>query len=275
MAAINWKTGISGNWSQASNWSTGNVPGIGDNVTVDATGSYAVTVDGFNNPVSSLAFNAPTARIAIASSRSLQVEEVMMITGGTIDGPGDFFTGGVVSITGQPLTLGGGLIWDTYAPRLLTTSDVNISSAINIGDAAGLTATIRNRGTFNLTTDSAGIGLNLVVGSLGIANFDNGFGGTLAKTGGTGTSHFFANYTDISNINIGSGAVVISTGTLEFDGSNNFGGTISGGGTVAFGSGSSQFRVNPTVSNFLIGGGSVTFSNTLNTLETSRKRAGC
>jgi hypothetical protein len=75
---------------------------------------------------------------------------------------------------------------------------------------------------------AAGIGLNSVnvSGSLkpGIANFDNY--GTLAKTGGTGTSHFAANYTATS------GKVSVSTGTLEFDGLNNTfsSGTISGTG---------------------------------------------
>ncbi|MGB9645433.1 MAG: hypothetical protein WCB44_09980, partial [Stellaceae bacterium] len=109
------------------------------------------------------------------------------------------------------------------------------------------------------TTDTAGIGLNTVnVGGspqLGSGDFING--GTLAKIGGTGTSHFSASYS-------GQGTVSVSTGTLEFDGpSNTFIGTLSGTGTVAFGAGSSQFSINPTIANFLIDGGAVTFSNTL------------
>ena len=200
MAVISWKTGVSGNWSQPSNWSSNTVPGIGDDVTIDAVGSYTVTADGFpsgsNNFANSLTINAPTATLAIASLRSLEVEGMLLITSGTIDGPGELFTGGLVNISGQPLTLGGGLVWDTRSAQNLTKANVNLSVPINVGDAAGLSATILDEGTFSLTTDAAGIGLNLVAGSLGTATFNNGNGGTLAKTGGTGTSHFYANYTD-------------------------------------------------------------------------------
>jgi hypothetical protein len=101
----------------------------------------------------------------------------------------------------------------------------------------------------------------------------------LKKTGGTGTSNFFANYSDLSNINRAPGTVLISTGTLEFDGSSNtFNGAISGAGTLAFDDGISFISVNPTISNFLIDGGSVSFSNTLtyagNFLETGGSLAG-
>ena len=93
----------------------------------------------------------------------------------------------------------------------------------------------------------------------GIGNFENY--GTLAKTGGTGTSHVSASYT--SEVD---STTSVSTGTLEFDGpSNSFPyGTISGTGTIAFGAGNTQFDVNPTIANFLIDGGAVSFSNTLN-----------
>jgi hypothetical protein len=120
---------------------------------------------------------------------------------------------------------------------------VNDAGTINIGDAAGLNATIQNFGTFNLTSDSAGISLNSVnVGGslqLGIGNFENS--GTLAKTGGTGTSHIYASYSTTS------GKISVSMGTLEFDGpSNSFSsGTISGTGTITFGAGSSQFNLTP------------------------------
>ena len=113
---------------------------------------------------------------------------------------------------------------------------------LNIGDAAGLTATIMNSGAFSLTTDTAGIGLSTVnVGGssqLGIGNFENF--GTLAKTDGTGTTTSPRGYS-------GAGTVSDSTGTLEFDGPiNTFnGGTLSGTGTVVFGAGSSHFNTNP------------------------------
>ncbi len=261
MSSISWLAGSSGNWSQASNWSTDTVPESGDNVTINAIGTYTVTVDGFD-PVNILVFDAPAATIAVASSYLLEVSGAT-IAGGKIDGPGRLWTGGVTSVTGQPLTIGGGLVWTNNASNSSNAGTVNDSVAINVGDAAGLAATIQDNGVFNLTTDAAGLALGQVNigGTLqsGDASFNVGQGGTLAKTGGAGTSYVFANVSEayLSTISV-------SDGTLEFDGSNNsFSGNISGTGTIAFGAGTEQVVVTPTVSNLLIDGGSVSFSGNL------------
>jgi hypothetical protein len=77
MAVISWKTGVSGNWSQPSNWSSNTVPGIGDDVTIDAVSCYTVTADGFPNSSNNFAnptINAPTATLSIASLRLLEVD---------------------------------------------------------------------------------------------------------------------------------------------------------------------------------------------------------
>src|SRR5277367_1773879 len=44
MSAVSWKSGVSGDWSQAADWSTGLVPGAGDDVTISIAGTYVVTV---------------------------------------------------------------------------------------------------------------------------------------------------------------------------------------------------------------------------------------
>src|SRR6266480_3939388 len=246
MAAIRWASGISGNWSQASNWSSQTVPTGNDDVSIDAAGSYTVNVD-TNFNVNSLVFNAPAAIVNVTAARSLNVFHGATIGGGTIDGPGGFSIRDVSMITaGPPLILGGGLTLSVFG-------SVSLNGAVNVGDAAGPTATIVNNGgtTFNLISDAAQIGVN----SSGRANFQNS--GTLAKTGGTGTSHISASFT-------GGGIVAVTTGTLEFDGpSNTLSGTISGTGTIAFGAGNTQLQVNPTVSNLLVDGGSVSFTPTL------------
>jgi hypothetical protein len=254
-AAIFWNTGASGNWSVATNWSPNTVPNnTNDDVTINAAGTYTVTVD-VGTDVGSFVFDAPTATISIPTNDFINMFGAATITGGTIDGPGMLFIASGTITSGPPVTLGGGLNF-----RISNGITVNDAGLIDIGDAAGLTATIMNSGAFNLTTDTAGIGLNTVnVGGssqLGIGNLENS--GTLAKTGGTGTSHISASYS-------GQGTVSVSTGTLEFDGPiNTFNfGTLSGTGMVAFGAGSSQFNTNPTIANFLIDGGTVSFSNTL------------
>jgi hypothetical protein len=45
MAVVRW-AGSSGNWSLATNWSGGIVPSVVDDVTIDASGSYTVNVNG-------------------------------------------------------------------------------------------------------------------------------------------------------------------------------------------------------------------------------------
>lgn len=42
MAAIRWKSGVSGNFSDASNWSTATVPGSSDDALINASGTYTV-----------------------------------------------------------------------------------------------------------------------------------------------------------------------------------------------------------------------------------------
>jgi hypothetical protein len=138
-------------------------------------------------------FDAPTATISIPAADFIDLFGAATVTGGTIDGPGQFIASGTIT-SGPPLTLGGGL-----TRRISNGLTVHDAAMINIGDAAGSTATITNFGgaSFNLTTHSEGIGVNTVnVGGSqqqGSANFNNA--GTLEKTGGTGTSHFSASYT--------------------------------------------------------------------------------
>lgn len=43
MTAIHWKSGISGNFDDGFNWSTGAVPSASDDALIDATGTYVVT----------------------------------------------------------------------------------------------------------------------------------------------------------------------------------------------------------------------------------------
>lgn len=44
MTAIHWKSGISGNFDDGFNWSTGGVPSASDDALIDATGTYAVEI---------------------------------------------------------------------------------------------------------------------------------------------------------------------------------------------------------------------------------------
>jgi hypothetical protein len=89
LAAIKWGSGISGNWSVGSNWSTGTVPASSDDVTIDAAGSYTINVNGGFH-VSTLVYDAATATINIPTGDVLVADNGATITGGEIDGPGQF-----------------------------------------------------------------------------------------------------------------------------------------------------------------------------------------
>jgi hypothetical protein len=133
MAAISWKIGSSGNWSQASNWTSGTVPGFGDDVTINAAGTYTVTVDG-SDGANTLVFNASGATLSLPSGRLLQVSGGTL-SAGTIDGSGRLVNAGVTSVTsGQSLTLGGGLTWFNYYTGSSAPGTVNDAGAINVGD---------------------------------------------------------------------------------------------------------------------------------------------
>jgi hypothetical protein len=123
------------NWDQqelslASNWTSGTVPNGNDDVTINATGAYTVTVNG-GEEANSLTFNAPNAIINFAVSSNFLLASGGTIADGTIDRRGtlDSYTSSVWSITsGTPLTLGGGLNWTIYG--LATVNDAGV---VNVG----------------------------------------------------------------------------------------------------------------------------------------------
>jgi hypothetical protein len=184
-------------------------------------------------------------------------------TGPEIDGPGTISTLGTTNILSTyanaytALTLGGGVTW-TFGT---STTD---AGQIVVGDGYGLTASFGNAAglTFSLTTDSAGIvngqsrnTQNQTV--YGSSTFSNA--GTLAKTGGTGTSHIYSLFTN-------TGAVTAATGTIEFDGGGSFGGSLTGAGQIAFGAGTATFASSVVLStaSLLFDGANASFVGLLN-----------
>ena len=111
--------GASGDWSTASDWSTGTVPGPSDKAVIAAPGSYTVTVSA-SEAVGSVLLNDPGAILDIHSG-TLAVSGPMVVRSGTLEivGPGfpDFDEGGVLTLDrtldikfGGTLFLDGGTI---------------------------------------------------------------------------------------------------------------------------------------------------------------------
>ncbi len=102
MAAISWKSPVSGNWTVAADWSTGAVPTSTDDVTIAAPGSYTVTVSsngvivhpigglqadaipfGVPDEANSLTFDAPQATLQ-ENAGTLDVAGALTVSAGSV-----------------------------------------------------------------------------------------------------------------------------------------------------------------------------------------------
>ena len=104
MANISWKRGISGQFSDAQDWSSNSVPTPNDNVAINARGTYTVTVSA-NETIRSLT-TISTATLAITGGHRLTVTNGTTGAGasaGTISiaDSGALETGGTFQNTGK------------------------------------------------------------------------------------------------------------------------------------------------------------------------------
>ena len=274
MGSISWKNGIGGDWSIASDWSSGTVPTGSDDVTINATGAYIITV--------STAEGAHTLDLAAAGATllvgapldvggaaaltrgvvSIAAGQTLTLSGATsfgingnygpsVEGPGTLLTSGAVSLVAQTggdftdLYVGDGAAWTNSA----TVTDAGlIQFGVKVNDSASFTN--QASGVFDLTTDNADITADT---SGDTATFDNA--GVLEKTGGTGVSRIAAAVTN-------TGTILAASGTLEFDGGGNFGGTVetSGSGVIGFADGNFTLAAAAITADLLVEGGTVDIS---------------
>ncbi|HEY1708601.1 MAG TPA: autotransporter-associated beta strand repeat-containing protein [Rhizomicrobium sp.] len=80
MATVSWKTGVNGNWDDASRWDTGHKPGTNATVNVDAIGTYTLTVSAAET-ANSLLFNASGATLQEQAVGSLTLNDFNMDAG--------------------------------------------------------------------------------------------------------------------------------------------------------------------------------------------------
>jgi hypothetical protein len=227
MASITWN-GVTGNWSVAGNWSSNTVPGAGDDVTIDAAGSYNLTVD-VAESAHSLALSAASATLEVAAN--LTVSDGLTQTGGTIEvDAGKTLAASAVSINAGTLTkTTGSGVGDVNAP-VTSSGTVTCTSGTLALDAGG-----------TLDGSLGGTGGGIVWLNNGaafstdgtVAVVDAGNNDDLAVTNG-------ATWTDGGVINAagrlvlgnsgGSGELFIAAGNKRFDFTTNDGSIIDGGG---------------------------------------------
>ena len=226
-------------WGASSaNWSTG-FPGSNNDVVINTAAVQTIIYSSIDNAtVHSLTVgndvfemtggglvitkNASFANGFTQTSGTLQaggtvtVKGAAALTGGNTEGTTKLVFAGTVTLGSY--TLGG-------ATSLSNSKTTNLTNGINLGDANGVNATINNLkgGVFNIGGD---FGIN----GQATAQFKNA--GTFEKTGGTNNSFINVNFAD-------TGAIIVTSGTLYFDGSftDSFtGAKISGGGQFYLGS---------------------------------------
>ena len=154
VTAINWKSGINGDWSTAADWAGGKVPGAADDVTIAAAGSYTVTIY-YTQRANSLTLNAANAKVV--DSGQLTLGTTLSVAAGTftLSGGGDI-VGGTISTSGSGsfLSTGGTLSGVTYQGALtLGASSSLFLQGSNVFVGAGGTGA----GTINMSGTNANL----------------------------------------------------------------------------------------------------------------------
>jgi hypothetical protein len=157
-AETSWKSGVSGLWSTASDWSTGTVPTARDVVTIDAAGTYTVT-DNWASAASLLTLDAPGATfdddsLVTLGSLALEAGSFALQTGGALAGATITADGGTFAADGgtvDGVTHEGTLDMSGANARLTIENGISLTGLDGVG--AG---TIKLNGSgASLTVDGA------------------------------------------------------------------------------------------------------------------------
>jgi hypothetical protein len=250
MTTFIWKTGSSGDWGVADNWtaSPSGFPNASDAVvSIDASGTYTVTIPGGDSyTAGSVTLDSSGAVLDVAGT--LTLDGTLTATLGAFDLSGELI-GGTVAATGGTLTIENGATLDgvTWQAPLTLASGVGlyVTNGLTVQTAAGATP-----GSIDMTAGGSSIfvlgsetldNATLNFGSIGgnaLSN-DDSSGGTLTlgnlftidQSGGDDTlSNTFANDTiaNAGSIDVTGGELTVSGGSFT----NNANIAISGGGSV-------------------------------------------
>jgi hypothetical protein len=235
-AVINWTNPNGGNWSVATNWSGGIVPGAGDDVFITAAGSYIVTQD-ISATINSLTLGGASGTQTLANSGFI----LNLNTNSVINGSGLLALSGGASVGGAgPLTVNGRLLSDNsnlHAP--INVASVGALQLIGFGNHV-LWAPLTNAGTINFqggtlyvqggsVLNNLASGVFDIQGDLAItANYNVGNiinAGVLRKSAGTGVA---TNQVPLVN----SGTLDVESGQIQYSGATTFndGSVLSGAG---------------------------------------------
>src|ERR1700722_4774806 len=147
MASIDWNDPVSGDWSVATDWSTGTVPTQADTVFISDLGPpYTVTVSGADF-ANSLVLNAVTGAL-LENSGSLTIEGELHVISGLAQLNKANTIGSVSLAAGGVIEVGNG--------GALGTGTVTQSGGSIIDSGVGDTLTVPSRFMLELTGASSG-----------------------------------------------------------------------------------------------------------------------
>lgn len=144
MAAVRWKSPVSGSWTFAADWSSGTVPGASDDVTIGVLGSYTVAVTSAI-AIHSLTLSDPAATLTIKDPGVSEKVTANFTNAGvvTLDAAG----GG-----GTTLSIGGALA----NSGLFTIGNAGLAAATTV-----TAASLANTGEIDLTGGTAQAALDI------------------------------------------------------------------------------------------------------------------
>jgi len=253
MATIQWASGVSGHWETAADWSGGTVPGAGDDVIIDAPGTYGVTIK-TREAADSLTIN--DAKATVFCKNPLTIGGTLTVAAGKFDVDGNSpVSGGIIGGTlratgGEFLWNGGFLSGVTYEGTL----DLSAPSALIISDGLKVTgADGTGPGVINLT----GAGSTLYIGDT--ETLDN----ATLNIGGAGGDSFGFEESPNSLLTLGDHFNIVQVGPSAriIDGFANSQGIVNDGAiTAAFANGVLQIaQVNFTNNGSIAIGNGATF----------------
>jgi phage baseplate assembly protein gpV len=255
--AVFWTNPGSGLWNMASNWSSGRVPGAADDVFINASNINVQHTANTADSIHSLTCNATLFLSAGsltlgAAPMGSTLNNMFVLDGGTISGPGDLTVNGLLNWSGGALS-GTGRVEANGGMQINTVGGPNLNGRIldNAGEADWVgngTFFAGNNAVFNNLTTGTFIAQGNGTFS-GMATFNNA--GSFLKMGGTGTTVLG---TTLHN----SGSVEVRTGALNLNANQASTGvfTVDAGATLNFGGGTQLLEPASSVG----GDGSVTFS---------------
>lgn len=131
MTSISW-TGVSGDWTQAADWTGGAVPGATDSVTIAGTGAFTLTLYSAT-PVGSVVMNAASA--LFYDDGPLTLGGLFSLQAGTFDLAYGSLIGGTLALAGGSFAAQGGTLNGVAVQGALTMSQAYAAMVVQNGMA--------------------------------------------------------------------------------------------------------------------------------------------